>query len=190
MMMRAYGFSGAQSLLMTLFFYGEYAMAERFKKAIQADEFKVTPSILNAEASLRTSTLVVGCVDFRFVDELNQLMREVLYLKDDYDQINVPGASLFFVENGYPHWNQTLEEIIALLKKLHGIQRVIFVDHIGCGAYKIIKGDARVATAELEEMEHREVFSQAREKMKNLFPELEVYTLLLDFSGHVKNIKP
>lgn len=164
--------------------------SETFEKAVQADEFNVTPSQMDLATMNKASTLVVGCVDFRFVDELDQLMREVLHLKDDYDQINVPGASLFLVENGHPHWNKTLEEVVGLLKKLHQIKRVIFVDHMGCGAYKIIKGDSVMESPSTEEAAHREVFKEARAKMKELFPELDVYTFLLDFSGHVKNIKP
>ncbi|MBX9697490.1 MAG: hypothetical protein K2X53_05360 [Alphaproteobacteria bacterium] len=179
------------SLILPFFLCYAYpgVSSETFEKAVQAEEFKVTPSQIDLATLNKASTLVVGCVDFRFVDELDQLMREVLHLKDDYDQINVPGASLFFVENGHPHWNKTLEEVVRLLTKLHHIKRVIFVDHMGCGAYKIIKGDSVMETPSTEEAAHREVFKEARAKMKDLFPELDVYTFLLDFSGHVKNVK-
>jgi hypothetical protein len=108
---------------------------------------------------------------------------------DDYDEVSLPGASLAFVETSKNHWGQTIEEIIGVLKTLHNIKNVIFIDHMGCGAYKLMKGDAVMKTKDTERAAHLEEFKKARKKMQEKFPDLHVYTFLMGLDGVVENIK-
>ncbi|RTK92436.1 MAG: hypothetical protein EKK61_04490 [Rickettsiales bacterium] len=134
------------------------------------------------------STLVVSCVDFRLRDEIADLLTNKLGLKDDYDEVALPGASLAFVESSKEHWGETITDIIGLLKDLHKIKRVIFVDHLGCGAYKVLKGNDILKTVEIEKASHLETFQTARKKLKQHFPDLDVHTFLMDLDGNVENI--
>ena len=152
--------------------------------------FKVKVSSDNLASMHKASTLLISCVDFRLRDETALLMNQELHLLDDYDEISLPGASLAFVEEAYPHWGQTTQDIITFVQQTHHIKRVIFLDHRECGAYKILKGnDHHLETPEQEAAAHHEVFRQVRAKMKLKFPELEVYTLLMGVDGVVENIK-
>ena len=85
-------------------------------------------------------------MDFRFRNEVEELMGNFLHLEGDYDEVALPGASLAIVERKYPEWGVALEEVIELLEGLHHIKRVIFLDHRDCGAYKIIKGKEATET--------------------------------------------
>lgn len=165
------------------------AFCETFEQAIQKDSFKIEPSKIDLEKMNNASTLVIGCVDFRLRDEMEKLLREHLHLLDSYNELNLPGASLAFVESTKPHWGQTIEEIIGLVRDLHQVKQVIFIDHMGCGAYRILKGDEVMKTKETERAAHLEEFKKARAKMKEKFPELKVHTLLMHLDGKVENIK-
>ena len=170
--------------------YGSWINSKAFEEAIQADRFKVP--IYNAELKVKryTDTLLVSCVDFRFRGAIEKLMRETLHLGSDYDEVVLPGASLAMVEIVYPGWENTIEEVIEVLQKIHHIKRVIFLDHRDCSAYKFIKGKHCMATRELETNMHTEVFQEVRKIMSEKFPTLKVYTLLIDINGVVDNIKP
>lgn len=158
-----------------------------FDEAIKLDKFQV--KVHKPTNRKYTETLLVSCVDFRFRNEVEELMSGFLHLEGDYDEIALPGASLAIVEKKYPEWSIALEEVIELLKGLHHIKRVIFLDHRDCGAYKIMKGKKALATRALETKTHRTVFKGARKFMREHFPELQVYTLLMGLDGVVENFK-
>lgn len=158
-----------------------------FDEAIKLDKFQV--KVHKPTSRRYTETLLVSCVDFRFRNEVEELMSNFLHLEGDYDEVALPGASLAIVEKKYPEWSVALEEVIELLKELHHIKRIIFLDHRDCGAYKIMKGKKALATRELETKTHRTVFKGARKFMKEHFPELKVYTLLMGMDGMVENFK-
>ena len=160
-----------------------------FEETIKLDEFKVNMTYDNLEERVYTDTLLVSCVDFRFRCEIDRLMRDVLHLSGDYDEIVLPGSSLSLVEKAYPYWGKTLEEVIGILQNIHQIKRVIFLDHRDCSAYRLIKGAESVCTKELETIAHAEVFREVREIMKIRFPELQIFTLLIGLDGVVENIK-
>lgn len=160
--------------------------ASTFNEAIHEHQtFKVTPSKPNLKELHQASTLVISCVDFRLRDETERLFREHLSLLDDYDEVSLPGASLAFVDANHQEWGKTISDTIGLLKNLHNINQVVFLDHMGCGAYKYIKGEQAVNLPEKEKKEHLASFQEAREKMTRDFPELKVYTLIMELDGTV-----
>ena len=84
-----------------------------FDEAIKLDQFQV--KVHKSTNRKYTETLLVSCVDFRFRNEVEELMSNFLHLEGDYDEIALPGASLSIVEKKYPEWSVALEEVIELL---------------------------------------------------------------------------
>lgn len=160
-----------------------------FEETIKRDEFKVNMTYDNLEERIYTDNLLVSCVDFRFRCEIDRLMRDVLHVSGDYDEIALPGSSLALVEESFPDWGKTMDEVIGVLQNIHHIKRVIFLDHRDCGAYKLIKGEQSICTKEKETETHAAVFKKVRKYMQDRFPELEIYTLLIGLDGIVENIK-
>jgi len=165
------------------------AIRQRFDEAMSLDRFIINLNHDDLENHRYTDTLLVTCVDFRFRGEIGKLMNDIFCLLGDYDEIALPGASLALVEGAYPHWGKTITEVVNVLKKIHHIKRVVFLDHRDCGAYKFFKGKDAVANKEVETKAHKEVFKEARKYMKNNFPELDIYTLLIGLDGIVENFK-
>lgn len=163
--------------------------ASSFEEVIKQDVYQLPDTTPNQEKMHEASTLLVSCIDFRLRDETVKLMNDILHLENDYDEFVIPGASLAFVEKKYPEWGSTLKDVVGLVQDLHKVKRVIFLDHYKCGAYKILRDPKNLASHEAELAEHKRVFKEVRQKMKELFPKLEVYTLIMDLDGKVENIK-
>ncbi len=163
---------------------------KNFKKLMKKRFLNVYMSSDNLEEKQNTSTLVISCVDFRIRDEIDRLMSQHFQLRDDYDEVSLPGASLALVFDGKEHWSHTIVDIIEILKKLHGIIRIIFIDHRGCGAYNLAKGPEHARTRENEFAEHRQVMLKAKQKIQDALPELEleIYGLLMGLDGKVENM--
>lgn len=161
----------------------------KFDKAMESDKFYLELYHDDLENHLYTDTLLVSCVDFRFRGETSKLMSQIFNLTGNYDEVALPGSSLALVEKSYPDWNRTLVNVMELLKKIHRIKRVIFLDHRDCGAYRFLKGIDAVSTYEKETQTHKEVFKEVRIFMKENFPELKIYTLLIGLDGIIENIK-
>jgi carbonic anhydrase len=163
--------------------------ASSFEEVIKQDVYQLPDTTPNQEKMHEASTLLVSCIDFRLRDETVKLMNDILHLENDYDEFVIPGASLAFVEKKYPEWGSTLKDVVGLVQDLHKVKRVIFLDHYKCGAYKLLRDPKNLASHEAELAEHKRVFKEVRQKMKELFPKLEVYTLIMDLDGKVENIK-
>lgn len=158
-----------------------------FEESIKKDQFIVPISKSDLNQMKDASTLLISCVDFRLRHETERLMRTQLHLLDDYDEVAMPGASLALTQTGHPHWKETLEDIVALVEKLHNIKRIILLDHRDCGAYKLIKGNKYSKTKEIETESHKETLLEAKKILEKKFPNLKVYTMLLGLDGVVEN---
>lgn len=64
-----------------------------FDEAIKQDKFYV--KFHKPTNRKYTETLLISCVDFRFRNEVEELMGNFLHLEGDYDEVALPGASLY-----------------------------------------------------------------------------------------------
>ncbi len=175
-------------LLSAFVIISQPVFAEDFSQAVKNKHFYIKPSQKNLEKLHEASTLVITCVDFRIQDMIEHFLVKKLHLQDSYDEIALPGASLAFVEKKYKSWGRTIQDTIGILKNLHKIKRVVFIDHMNCGAYKLLKGPALVASQESEYKEHAKTLKEAKGKVQHLFPELEVYSFVIYLDGHIEQI--
>ena len=172
-----------------------------FEEVIKQPTFHVPVSSNSLAKMHKVSTLLIACVDFRLQDEKAYLMEKIFGLSDNYDEISLPGAALAMVANQfekddlYDAWAKSVEGSIKLLKKLHDFERVIFLDHRDCGAYKLIGDKKKLSTDYLETEAHKETKAH-KEKfllVRRLFVQddelkkLKVYTLLMGLDGKVDN---
>jgi hypothetical protein len=178
--------SAISVILQPIFFTKVFA--DKFYQPAPNEHFYVRPSHKNLEQLHEASTLVISCVDFRTQDELERFLVKELGLQSDYDLVSLPGASLAFVEKKYKSWGVTISDTIDVLKKLHKIKRIVFVDHMNCGAYKLIKGPALVTNPESEYKQHVKTLKEAKNKVKALFPDLEVYSFVMFLDGHIEHV--
>ncbi|WP_341790114.1 carbonic anhydrase [Rickettsia endosymbiont of Polydrusus tereticollis] len=151
------------------------------------ETLKVTVSNEHLRTLNTASTLLISCVDFRLQSETVEFMNK-LNLLEDYDQVSLPGSSLALVNDQYPYWGKTIEDVIDTLQKLHNIKQVIFLDHRECGAYKLLVGAEYLATPQKETDIHTETLNKARKVINEKFPNLKVYTFLMGLDGKIEQV--
>ncbi len=110
-------------------------------------------------AGHNVKTVVVFCSDFR---QNQQVMDHCQAAYGEFDTLSFPGACLPFLADDS---SQVTGQWLTILHKLHGNQKVVIIDHLDCGAYKVTYGqDLAGAPPEHEGFLHRKNFVALQEK--------------------------
>lgn len=141
------------------------------------------PSLFAAGGNVEA--LVLNCMDFRLVNEVGFLLGEH-GLTNRYDQIILAGATLGPATDKFPAWAETFWAHLDLAIKLHGVQRVIAINHRDCGAFKLAFGKDYGKLPDEETEIHTKVMNDFRDLVKKKQPNIEVETLLMWLDGHVQ----
>ena len=152
-----------------------------------ASLFAVTSLLLEARAAAQTDALLLSCMDFRLMDDIERYMSG-RGLRDKYDHVVLAGASLGAVTDKYPAWSKTFWEHLDIAIKLHHIHTVIVLDHRDCGAYKVILGAERTKDPTIEKDTHATQLKKLKTQIAQKHPKLKVETLLMALDGKVEVI--
>ena len=114
----------------------------------------------------KCEAIVVHCMDYRLRSYINQWL-EANLAKGSYDRAVMAGG----VYDVYDVLRQ-----VDIASRLHDVHTVILINHEDCGMY---------GTAGTEER-HEEDLNRAEEKIRRLFPHLEVDTYYLGLNGTFK----
>ncbi len=115
------------------------------------------------------STVVVGCIDFRF-REANDAFVEETFKDKDFDTINFPGGGKNFVADT-PERESFVKAIEKVCVGLHDVKRIVIMNHWDCGAYG---GSKHFHDAAAEEAQHVQDLEIARAFLQERFPDLEI----------------
>lgn len=140
-----------------------------------------------AAAAGDVDALLLSCIDYRLTDKTANYMAG-RGLKEDYDQVVLAGASLGAVTEKFPDWGRTFWEHLDLAVKLHGIKRVIALDHRDCGAYRLILGKELADDRAKETRVHAEILHRLRSEIRTRHPALAAELLLMALDGSVETI--
>lgn len=141
----------------------------------------------NALAAGHTDALLLSCMDFRLMDDVERYMSG-RGLADKYDHIVLAGASLGAITKKFPAWNKTFWEHLDIAIKLHSIHKVIVMDHRDCGAYKVVLGEDFAKDPEKETAAHTTQLNNLGALIKKKYPKLEIELLLMALDGKVEVI--
>ncbi len=148
-----------------------------------------TSLVPSARAAGATDALLLSCMDFRLMDDIERYMSN-RKLRDKYDHIVLAGASLGAITAKYPAWNKTFWEHLDIAIKLHNIHTVIVMDHRDCGAYKVILGSEHAKDPKTEKETHAVQLKELRAQIAEKYPKLKVEMLLMALDGKVEVIAP
>lgn len=113
--------------------------------------------------SHKCEAIVVHCMDYRLQSFINQWLEENL-IKGSYDRAVMAGG----VYDVYDVIRQ-----VDIAARLHGIKKVVLINHEDCGMYGSIGTEER----------HEDDLTKAEDKIRRLFPHLEVDTYYLKLDG-------
>ena len=129
--------------------------------------------------------VLVTCMDFRFIND------EMSHMKDkgydiNFDCFVLAGVSIGINQKKYPEWAKALLDHIELSKKLHHTKKVVLLDHLDCGAYRLFGSPF---TTEEEERElHVKELKIAAEKIRTKFPDLKVVCKIMHTNRIVEKV--
>jgi len=95
---------------------------------------------LSARAA-QVDTLCITCIDYRFVQkDVTWLNTELGLDFNNWDVVALAGASLAGIQTAVPQNPSALWDQVKIARDLHKIKKVILLDHMDCGAYRVAYG--------------------------------------------------
>lgn len=145
--------------------------------------FSAAPS----RASGKAEALLLSCMDYRLVDDLVHFM-DGKGLTNEYDHVVLAGASAGASAEKFAAWHETFWTHLKVAIDLHGIKKVMVIDHRDCGAYKIAFGPEHAKDPGVEMSVHAAVLRPFAAKIKEKYAALEVETYLMALDGTVEDV--
>ena len=143
--------------------------------------------VRHAAAAGNVEALLLSCMDYRLVDDVARYM-DGRGLTNNYDQIILAGAGLGALTGKQPAWGETFWKHVEVAKALHGIKRVIVMDHRDCGAYKVFLGMDLKDDRAKETAVHAEVLAELGAMIREKHPDLGVELLIMALDGTVEKV--
>ncbi len=148
----------------------------------------MTRPISSNSSNHTAEALVVTCMDFRLVGSVASYLQG-LGLEGNYDHVALAGAALGVMQDPGSAWARTFWDHLKLARELHGIKRVIVIDHRDCGACKALIGPDCADDPSREAEIHRQALMALSEEIRIRAPDLKVELALMDLDGSVTVIQ-
>ncbi len=133
----------------------------------------------------KADDFVVSCIDPRLTDDTTFLMA-ALGRTDRYSEMRIAGAALAAVDESRPAWMAALWENFEASRRLHGVQRVVFINYRDCGAMNLWAG-RRLAEDPADELrQHQAVLERAAAAVRARFPAMAVEIRLMELDGSAR----
>ena len=129
--------------------------------------------------------MLVSCIDPRMVTPVYKYM-EGRGLGGKYSQFVIAGAAIAVVAPKFASWRPAFWDNLATSVELHGLTKVIAIDHRDCGAARIAYGEDSIANPQIETKTHREVLAEFRAAVAEHHPQLTVETGLMALDGSLE----
>ncbi|WP_299649167.1 carbonic anhydrase [uncultured Tateyamaria sp.] len=132
-----------------------------------------------------TEALVLNCMDHRLIAPVADYL-EGRGLRGRYDQIVLAGGAIGVMSDQTRAWAETFWQHVKLARDLHGIRKVIIIDHRDCGACKAFVGPTCADERERETIIHMIWMEALADEIRTREPDLDVELLLMDLDGSVE----
>ena len=141
----------------------------------------------HAAAAGDVEALLLSCMDYRLVDDTARYM-DGRGMTNNYDHVILAGAGLGALTEKEPAWGQTFWKHVEVAKALHGIKKVMVMDHRDCGAYKVFLGQDLKDDRTKETAVHGEVLGKLGAMIREKHPDLGVELLIMALDGTVEKV--
>jgi carbonic anhydrase len=136
-------------------------------------------------ATGKYEAMLVTCIDPRFPEPTINYMKSRKMI-GKYSQFTFAGASIGVVAPAFKTWAPAFWDNLAASMQLHGIPKVIAVNHRDCGAAKIAYGADAVANPQIETETHKAALMEFKKQVGEKQPTLKVELGLMALNGKVE----
>ena len=116
--------------------------------------------------------MVLSCIDPRFQPKVYKYLKDK-NLTGKYSSFTIAGAAIGVTAKKFKKWHTTFFDNLSTSIKLHKIDRLIVINHIDCGAAKIVN-DKNKFTSAIENKIHRDSFKKIKKVLTKKYPSLKV----------------
>ena len=111
---------------------------------------------------LNFDAMVLSCIDPRFQPKIYNYLRK-RKLNGKYSSFTIAGAAIGVTASKFKKWHKTFWDNIDTSIKLHKIKKLIVINHLDCGAAKIVNGKKEFS--KINELKvHRNSFQKKKKK--------------------------
>ena len=134
---------------------------------------------------LNYKAMVLSCMDPRFQPIIfNYLKKKKLTGK--YSSFTIAGSSIGVTENKFKKWHKTFWNNLDISIKLHKIKKLIVINHLDCGAVKIVNGNKNLKKFD-EIKAHKNSFMKVKKIFKKKYPNLSIELKIISLNKKVEN---
>ena len=128
--------------------------------------------------------MVLSCMDPRFQPLIyNFLKKKKLIGK--FSAFTIAGSAIGVTHAKFKKWHSVFIENLSISIKLHKIDKLIVVNHIDCGAAKIVNGKKKFNFSNESEI-HRLSFFKLKKIIKKKFPKLKSEMILMSLDSKIR----
>ena len=113
--------------------------------------------------------MVLSCIDPRFQTPVYKFLKKK-NLSEKYSLFTIAGAAVGVTHIKFKKWHKAFLDNLSTSIKLHGITRLIVVNHEDCGAIKVAEGKKNYK----EELIHKSSFRKLKKMVMKKFPKLKL----------------
>ena len=136
---------------------------------------------------LKYKAMVLSCMDPRFQPIVYNYLKKKK-LNGKYSAFTIAGSSLGVTLNKFKKWHKTFWKNIGISIKIHNIKKLIVINHLDCGAAKIINGNKKFTKVN-ETKIHKNSLLNIKKIFNKKYPKLSLELNLISLNKKVEKLK-
>ena len=131
--------------------------------------------------------MVLSCIDPRFQPIIYNYLNK-RNLKGKYSSFTIAGAAIGVTANKFKKWHKTFWDNVKTSIKLHQIKKLIVINHLDCGAARILNGKKDFSKIN-ETKVHKESFRKIKKIFRKKYPKLSIELKIISLNSKVETFK-
>ena len=123
--------------------------------------------------------MVLCCIDPRCQPKIFSILRKKKLL-GKYSLFSIAGSSLGVTSDKFKSWHDVFWKNFNISSKLHGIKKLIVINHYDCGVAKLIN-KKKVFNNVVEKKIHQRAFKSLKSKFLKKYPKFKIETKIITF---------
>ena len=121
--------------------------------------------------------MVLSCIDPRCQPKINNILKKKK-LSGKYSLFSIAGSAVGVTSSKFKTWHNVFWQNLDISLKLHGIKKLIAVNHYDCGAAKLVNKQKKF-NKNIEYNIHQNAFKTLKTKLKKKYPKFKLETKII-----------
>ena len=131
--------------------------------------------------------MVLSCIDPRFQPIVYKYLKKKKLI-GKYSSFTIAGSAIGVTANKFKRWHKVFWDNFDTSFKLHNIKKLIVINHLDCGAAKIINGKKEFSKTN-ETKVHKNSFQKIKKIFKKKYPKLSIELKIISLNSKVETFK-